>query len=369
MVRGASPPSDRPPGYPPVSTVLPLRPPVAQSYFSQHFGRRTLPACGVSLAVSLAVAAIGAVALVGRDPPTLVPVLHATPLFPVSQQTPAPPLSLAEAAAAPTDSAAAADAAACHALHRWSQMYDGLVFALTLLVCSHVARPTSTGADLRVGGLLGLLSAVWGWGLYGAALTVPAAPVLILGLGALLLSSATLFRDRRRSACSAGCLSTCVALVTGGTVAWALPPRAAGYSSCPAVWDDAMWLLLSFFLLLPLPGLLLLTCSLLSSIEHRNRGLDPVAVERLAPCCSVATEVDADRLRETHYGGGQCAVCFDRFDLGDRVRALPCRHVFHADCVDPWLLEQADCPTCRAPLTASSAPAASGSDSERVPLV
>ncbi|VDK18413.1 unnamed protein product [Anisakis simplex] len=42
-----------------------------------------------------------------------------------------------------------------------------------------------------------------------------------------------------------------------------------------------------------------------------------------------------------------CPVCIDPYRTGDIVRALPCRHVFHKTCVDPWLLEHRTCPMCK----------------------
>jgi len=33
-----------------------------------------------------------------------------------------------------------------------------------------------------------------------------------------------------------------------------------------------------------------------------------------------------------------CAVCFMEFEDGDKVRRLPCRHLFHKHCIDSWLL-------------------------------
>ena len=44
----------------------------------------------------------------------------------------------------------------------------------------------------------------------------------------------------------------------------------------------------------------------------------------------------------------ECAVCLSQFERGDLVRMLPCRHEFHADCIDKWLLEKdRRCPCCR----------------------
>ncbi|KAK9090461.1 hypothetical protein Sjap_023638 [Stephania japonica] len=43
-----------------------------------------------------------------------------------------------------------------------------------------------------------------------------------------------------------------------------------------------------------------------------------------------------------------CAVCLENFSMGDRCRLLPlCKHSFHAQCVDSWLLKTPICPICR----------------------
>lgn len=43
-----------------------------------------------------------------------------------------------------------------------------------------------------------------------------------------------------------------------------------------------------------------------------------------------------------------CAVCLEPFDDGHKlVRQLPCGHVFHAACIDPWAMKSCFCPLCR----------------------
>ncbi|KAI8847816.1 hypothetical protein BC829DRAFT_233829 [Chytridium lagenaria] len=48
-----------------------------------------------------------------------------------------------------------------------------------------------------------------------------------------------------------------------------------------------------------------------------------------------------------------CAICFSDFEPGDRIRELACHHIFHVDCVDPWLIAASEdavahrtCPLC-----------------------
>mmetsp|Transcript_32870 Transcript_32870/g.74304 ORF Transcript_32870/g.74304 Transcript_32870/m.74304 type:complete len:326 (+) Transcript_32870:2-979(+) len=39
-----------------------------------------------------------------------------------------------------------------------------------------------------------------------------------------------------------------------------------------------------------------------------------------------------------------CTICLETLEAGARVRRLPCNHIFHAACVDDWLVRSSLCP-------------------------
>ncbi|KAM7363138.1 E3 ubiquitin-protein ligase Iruka [Cochliomyia hominivorax] len=43
----------------------------------------------------------------------------------------------------------------------------------------------------------------------------------------------------------------------------------------------------------------------------------------------------------------QCSVCWEDFKINEKVRKLPCSHLYHEDCIVPWLNLHGTCPICR----------------------
>jgi len=43
----------------------------------------------------------------------------------------------------------------------------------------------------------------------------------------------------------------------------------------------------------------------------------------------------------------QCCICMEKFVEGDKIRRLPCLHIFHTHEIDQWLQQNRTCPICK----------------------
>ncbi|OXA56626.1 E3 ubiquitin-protein ligase Iruka [Folsomia candida] len=79
--------------------------------------------------------------------------------------------------------------------------------------------------------------------------------------------------------------------------------------------------------------------------QMEGTGPPPLATDRIDTLPDVTINQDqVDRKL-------QCSVCWDDFGVGEVVKKLECEHVYHPDCIIPWLKLHGTCPICRKDLT------------------
>jgi len=62
---------------------------------------------------------------------------------------------------------------------------------------------------------------------------------------------------------------------------------------------------------------------------------------RVSKLTSTVTEETLDNLLN------ECVICLDGFKVDDKIYTLPCNHIFHKTCIQPWLSANPNCPLCR----------------------
>jgi hypothetical protein len=59
-------------------------------------------------------------------------------------------------------------------------------------------------------------------------------------------------------------------------------------------------------------------------------------------------QADSDCASSMHDDA--CIICFSDYAPGDLLKELPCKHYYHAACIDQWLTRSGNCPLCKAPV-------------------
>jgi hypothetical protein len=62
-------------------------------------------------------------------------------------------------------------------------------------------------------------------------------------------------------------------------------------------------------------------------------------------------KIDTIALLDENLVKELCVICQEYFALHDKVKVLPCKHVFHVDCIDRWLAKSCVCPLCSSALS------------------
>jgi len=74
-----------------------------------------------------------------------------------------------------------------------------------------------------------------------------------------------------------------------------------------------------------------------------QKEMDEIAPLRCAGLENIKEDIENDFERPDN-----CIICLDEFKKETLHRTLPCKHTFHAYCIDPWLLKSAGaCPICK----------------------
>lgn len=90
-----------------------------------------------------------------------------------------------------------------------------------------------------------------------------------------------------------------------------------------------------------------------SGLERLLDQLSQIEINGLAgrgfdhPPASKAAIESMPTIEITNSQDCNCAVCMEPFDLGAEAREMPCKHIYHQDCILPWLSLRNSCPVCR----------------------
>jgi len=96
-----------------------------------------------------------------------------------------------------------------------------------------------------------------------------------------------------------------------------------------------------------------LMSSILLELHTTQRVINPTSKEAIEALPKVT--IDINNVSEH----SRCSVCIEDFRVGEcGVVILPCGHLFHEECLLPWLKEHNTCPVCRHELPAESSPRA-----------
>ncbi|EPS43461.1 hypothetical protein H072_2510 [Dactylellina haptotyla CBS 200.50] len=79
--------------------------------------------------------------------------------------------------------------------------------------------------------------------------------------------------------------------------------------------------------------------------QHQGNAPPPASEENIKNLPKVhVSQAEVDE-------GTECVICQDEYKVDEEVVKLPCKHIYHEECVKRWLETHDACPICRTPIT------------------
>ncbi|KAF9179743.1 hypothetical protein BGZ50_006707 [Haplosporangium sp. Z 11] len=86
--------------------------------------------------------------------------------------------------------------------------------------------------------------------------------------------------------------------------------------------------------------------------SQHNKDLTTATTDTMATAITSSSPIGArivdaaKKQRKRRYD--PCAICLEEYEVGDKLRELPCKHFFHSHCIDPWFKDvHSVCPVCK----------------------
>ncbi|KAJ1389397.1 Zinc finger, RING-type [Sesbania bispinosa] len=87
----------------------------------------------------------------------------------------------------------------------------------------------------------------------------------------------------------------------------------------------------------------------ISNVENNGGGIGRHDQQQPPPASKVIVDsLPIIKIDEAHIATeSHCAICKEPFEIGITARELPCKHIYHNECILPWLAIRNSCPVCR----------------------